>query len=306
MNRKLLFKFFEGKTSFEEEKRIRSWMEKSESNSESFMKNRAEYDIQLLAGHNSVDKKSKKDNITVLKFVSSVAAVALLLIVSGIYIFNYINSEPQFNTVIVPAGQRINLILSDNTNLWLNSNSTLRYPTEFSKNNRTVYLDGEAYFEVSKTKEKPFIVKTPKGDIYVTGTSFNVEAYSKFNNFETSLFKGGVDIFSNEQKLVSLKPNEKVSIKNNEILVEAIEDTGKYLWKDGLIVFNDKSLEEIIHSLERYFDVEIKIDSSTLPQLTYTGKFRQEDGVDYALRVLQKSINFIYERNEVSRVIEIK
>lgn len=305
MNQNLLYKFFEGSTSFEEEKKIKNWLERSEANFDILMQRRKEYDIQILSGSKKLSNKRRKNIEIPLTFISGVAAVIIALIIGGIYLFNVGDRTEQFNTILVPAGQRINLILSDNTNLWLNSNTTFRYPTEFSNENRTVYLDGEAYFEVSKDKKKPFIVKTMKGDIHVTGTTFNVEAYSQFDSFETSLFEGGIDIFNDDTKLVSLRPNEISSLKNGELSISNITDTDHYLWKDGLIAFNNQNLEEILLTLEKYFDVDIQITSTNLPQHSYTGKFRQSDGVDYALRVLQKSIRFNYNRDENSRVIFI-
>ena len=302
MNKDLLYKFFEGKTSLVEEKYIRDWMEKSDDNFDAFMQNRKEYDIQILSGSSSVNSKLKKNTTT---WVSGVAAIIIALIIGGIYLFNSNNHTEQYNTILVPAGQRINLILSDNSNLWLNANTKFRYPTKFSKKNRTVYLDGEAYFDVSKNENKPFIVKTEQGDLRVTGTSFNVEAYSKFKSFRTSLFEGGVDIYNKETKLVSLKPNEIGSLENNQLIIKSITNTDSYLWKEGLIAFNNKKLEDILIDLEKYFDIEIIINSTKLPIHTYTGKFRQSDGIDYALRVLQKSIHFTYSRNEETGIINI-
>src|SRR5690554_5619894 len=304
MKRELLYKFFEGKTSPEEEKNIRVWMEMSESNLNSFMQTRKEYDLQLLSNPKALNNK-KINNKAILTWIPGVAAVIIVLIVGGIYLYNLNNKVVQYNTILVPAGQRINLILSDNTNLWLNANTKFRYPTEFSKDNRTVYLDGEAYFEVSKDENKPFIVKTSKGDVHVTGTSFNVEAYSKFDNFVTSLFEGGVDIYIKDNKSVTLFPNELGILENNQFLIKNITDNDHYLWKDGLISFRNKGIEEILISLEKYFDIEIQINTSNLPQHTYTGKFRHSDGVEYALRVLQKSINFYYSRDVDSGIIFI-
>ena len=303
MNQKLLHKFFEGKTSLDEEKKIRDWMEKSESNFNCFMQSRKEYDIQILSGSNVIASNKKK--LIPLQWIVGAAATIIILIIGGIYLFNIENNIEQYNTIIVPAGQRVNLILSDNTNLWLNANTEFRYPTEFSKKNRTVYLDGEAYFEVSKDENKPFIVKTSKGDVHVTGTSFNVEAYSKFDNFVTSLFEGGVDIYIKDNKSVTLFPNELGILENNQFLIKNITDNDHYLWKDGLISFRNKGIEEILISLEKYFDIEIQINTSNLPQHTYTGKFRHSDGVEYALRVLQKSINFYYSRDVDSGIIFI-
>jgi transmembrane sensor len=303
MNKDLLFKFFEGKSSLDEEKKIREWMEESNSNFNCFMKTRREYDIQILSGSNVIASNKKK--LIPLQWIVGAAATIIILIIGGIYLFNIENNIEQYNTIIVPAGQRVNLILSDNTNLWLNANTEFRYPTEFSKKNRTVYLDGEAYFEVSKDENKPFIVKTSKGDVHVTGTSFNVEAYSKFDNFVTSLFEGGVDIYIKDNKSVTLFPNELGILENNQFLIKNITDNDHYLWKDGLISFRNKGIEEILISLEKYFDIEIQINTSNLPQHTYTGKFRHSDGVEYALRVLQKSINFYYSRDVDSGIIFI-
>ena len=303
MNRNLLHRFFEGKTTLEEEKQIRRWLNMSDNNKKKLDEERIAYDALLLTSLEILTKQ--KNAIFSNPWTISAAAVALLLIVSGLYLMNIKNVPENDNMLLVPAGQRINLILSDGTNVWLNANTSFRYPALFSDKNRTVYLDGEAYFEVSANKKKPFIVKTQQGDIRVTGTSFNVAAYSKFNNFETSLLSGSVDIYKNNKKLVSLNPNQKSTLQNNLLLISEITDTDDFLWKKGLIAFNHKKAEEIFRALEKYFDIVIRFDAEKLPQHTYTGKFRQADGIDYALRVLQKSIRFDYERNDESGIIHI-
>lgn len=303
MDRDLLYNFFEGKTSYSEEKQIQIWIETSHANYIQFLNERNIYDTLLLT---DVSKQSKNKSHLLSNWILGISAAAILLfIIGGIYLFNLSEKEEQYNTILVPAGQRINLTLSDNTHIWLNANSTFRYPSKFSNETRDVYLDGEAYFEVAKNKKTPFIVKTSHGDIHVTGTSFNVEAYSKYEYFETSLFEGGVSIYKNEILLTNLKPNEKSILKNNVLLVSKIVNVDKYLWRKGLISFNNKTLHDIFTSLEKYFDVDIHFDSSNLPQHKYTGKFRQSEGVDYALRVLQKSIMFNYERDKETGVIYI-
>lgn len=305
MKRDLFYRFFEGITSIDEERFLRRWLAESEDNERILLEERKTYDSLLFTSH-EVEGKQKRLSASTIWMISTVAAVALLLIVSGIYLFNSIHSPEQYNTLLVPPGQRINLILADNSNVWLNANTTFRYPSQFSRKNRTVYLDGEAYFEVSKNEAIPFIVKTGMGDVRVTGTTFNVEAYHQFSRFETSLFEGGVEICKDEEILTSLKPNEKSVIEDNKVTVSKITDTDKYLWRHGLIAFNGKKLEEILLTLEKYFDVEIQIHATQLPQHTYSGKFRQSDGVDYALRVLQKSIHFSYHRDEETGIIYIR
>src|SRR5690554_275901 len=305
----ILYRFFEGKATLSEERQIRCWINDSKINEEKFNEERAIYDALLLHSVTESSNKSLKGDrrISLSPWIAgTAAAVILVLLISTLFLIYKKDESLQYNTVIVPAGQRINLILSDNTNLWLNANTKFRYPTEFAKGARTVFLDGEAYFEVSENVKKPFIVKTSQGDVRVTGTSFNVEAYSQHGSFSTSLFDGGVDIYKNDAKLVSLLPNQKSSLENNQLLISKITDQDKYLWRDGLIAFKDKELEEILRTLEKYFAVDIQIDTDKLPEHTYTGKFRQSDGVDYALRVLQRSIRFTYERDEETGTVYIK
>jgi ferric-dicitrate binding protein FerR (iron transport regulator) len=308
MNKELLYRFFEGTATLEEEQRVRQWVEKSEDNRALFMRERKIYDALLLVSPQS-SLENKKEVGTSLWMVSTAVAVFLLLLVSGLYwmrIRDERNFAAQYHTLQVPAGQRMKLILADNTNVWLNANTVFRYPSTFSKKDRTVYLEGEAYFEVSKNKEKPFIVKTNGGDINVTGTSFNVKARSEHQLFETSLFEGSVEIYDNHRKMVSLKPNQQSVFKNGQLVVSQITDYDQFLWRKGLIAFNNKSLEDILGTLSTYFDVQIRIEAQSLPKNTYTGKFRQSDGIDYALRVLQKSIRFSYEKDDETGVIYIK
>ena len=304
----ILYRFFEGKATLSEERQILRWINDSKINGEKFNEERAMYDALLLHSITKSSNRSlKRDRKISLSpwIAGTAAAVILVLLISTLFLIYKKDESLQYNTVIVPPEQRINLILSDNTNLWLNANTRFRYPTEFAKGARTVFLDGEAYFEVSENVKKPFIVKTGQGDVRVTGTSFNVEAYSQHGSFSTSLFDGGVDIYKNDAKLVSLLPNQKSSLENNQLLISKITDQDKYLWRDGLIAFKDKELEEILRTLEKYFAVDIQIDTDKLPEHTYTGKFRQSDEVDYALRVLQRSIRFTYERDNETGTVYI-
>ncbi len=307
MNKELLYRFFEGTATYDEEQQVRQWFEESEHNRTLFMRERKIYDALLLVSPQSSLENKKEVRIS-LWMVSTAVAVFLLLLVSGLYwmrIRDERSFAAQYHTLQVPAGQRMKLILADNTNVWLNANTVFRYPSTFSKKDRTVYLEGEAYFEVSKNKKKPFIVKTEQGEVRVTGTTFNLEAYSEYKNFVTSLFEGSVDIYQNNAKLATLKPNQKGMLQNDRYFISTIDNTDEYLWRNGLIAFNNMKLEDILLELEKYFDIQIEINTKKLPQHRYTGKFRQADGVDYALRVLQKSIHFSYNRDDDKQIIYI-
>ena len=312
-NKEVLHKFFKGTTTIQEEVEIRKWIEASKKNEAAFFQERLLYD-SILLNKNTEENKANKTKPRKIGFWNSfirVAAIFLFLTTTGLLINKYtedLNASHQLHTVIVPPGQRINLILADNSSIWLNANTTFKYPSQFSKKQREVYLDGEAYFDVSSNEKHPFIVNTTQGGVKVTGTTFNVSAYSKYGKFETSLFVGNVGVYLNngEEEIINIKPTQKAIFKDGKFQVSNIEDYDEFLWRRGLIAFNNKQLNEILSVLGQYFDTEIKIDADQLPDNTYTGKFRQSDGIDYALRVLQKSIHFTYERDNEQQIIHIK
>lgn len=312
-NKVLLYKFFKGETTHKEEVEIKQWMEASKRNEAAFYQERLLYDATLL-NKGSLESKTIITPPKRMVFWNSfirVAAIFLLITTVGLLINKFnkdINATNPLHTVIVPPGQRINLVLADNSSIWLNSNSTFKYPSQFSKKQREVYLDGEAYFEVSANEKQPFIVNTHQGGVKVTGTTFNVSAYSKYGKFETSLFEGKVGVYlkNTKEEIININPTQKAIFKDGKLEINNIVDYDEFLWRRGLIAFKNKQLDEILSVLEQYFDITIRIEDDCLPDNTYTGKFRQSDGIDYALRVLQKSINFTYERDNEEQTILIK
>ncbi len=313
MDKEILYRFFEGQATLEEEIKIRDWMESSQENQKEFFRERKVFDAIFLLGHeeemDTVVKRSFYSKIPVREFLKIAAVIALTLSVT---LFVQRKSEDNdhivMNTISVPGGQRVNLTLSDGTNLWLNACSTMEYPAVFSKDKREITLDGEAYFEVAHNRDKPFIVHTKKCDIEVLGTKFNVEAYSNKEVFETSLMEGIVKVFlvNNATHSLILTPNNRVYLKEGRLVIGKIEDFETYRWKEGLICFKNLSFPEIMLKLEKYFDIKIIVRNKQVLNYVCTGKFRQADGVDYALRVLQKDVSFKYERDENNDVIYIK
>ncbi len=199
-NKVLLYKFFKGETSQQEEVEIKQWMEESKRNEATFYQERLLYDATLLnkGTLENIPNSNKPKRMVFWNSFIRVAAIFLLITTVGLLINKYnkdINATYPLHTVTVPPGQRINLVLADNSSIWLNSNTTFKYPSQFSKKQREVYLDGEAYFEVSANEKQPFIVNTHQGGVKVTGTTFNVSAYSKFDKFETSLLEGVVGVY---------------------------------------------------------------------------------------------------------------
>ena len=305
MNKDLMFRFFEGTTTLEEEKLVQTFIEFSEENRNSFMKERIEYDVMLMNANETVPVAKKIVRFSPWIWRAAVV-VGFLLTFSMLYLWKNSNELEKYTTLIVPAGQRINLVLEDSTKVWLNANTTFKYPNGFAKSKRIVYLDGEGYFEVSKNKDRPFTVKTQKGDILVTGTKFNVEAYPRDSVFETSLFEGGVELYKDDAKVAVLKPNQKSLLVNGKLSIVEIDGNESYLWRKGLIAFKNKKLEEILPEFAQSFNVKIKVLAKKLPQEIYTGKFRQEEGIEYALQVLKQSMHFSYQRDFETGIIYIK
>ena len=314
MNKETLYKFFEGNASFEEEVAVKQWMEESTENRQSFLKERKLFDAMLLLGNEKVIKAGKKRysiNLSSLRteFIKIAAVIAITL--GGSYLYHQYSFEKELmatNTISVPAGQRINMTLTDGTNVWLNARTSLTYPVKFSKKNRQVILDGEAYFEVAKDKTKPFIVQTNKYNVEVLGTKFDVNAYSETGEFETTLMSGSVRVASTSdpaQKL-TLKPNNKVYLQDGELHVSVVDDFNPYRWKEGLICFKNESFTSIMKDFEKYYGLTIQVRNKEVLKYVYTGKFRQTDGIDYALRVLQKDIKFSYQRDDENQIIYIE
>ena len=314
MNKETLYKFFEGNASFEEEVAVKQWMEESTENRQSFLKERKLFDAMLLLGNEKVIKAGKKRysiNLSSLRTELIKIAAVIAITLGGSYLYHQYSFEKELmatNTISVPAGQRINMTLTDGTNVWLNARTSLTYPVKFSKKNRQVILDGEAYFEVAKDKTKPFIVQTNKYNVEVLGTKFDVNAYSETGEFETTLMSGSVRVASTSdpaQKL-TLKPNNKVYLQDGELHVSVVDDFNPYRWKEGLICFKNESFTSIMKDFEKYYGLTIQVRKKEVLKYVYTGKFRQTDGIDYALRVLQKDIKFSYQRDDENQIIYIE
>ena len=184
MNKDILYKFFEGNASFEEEAAVKQWMEESAENRLAFLKERKLFDAMLLLGNEEIIKNGKKRfsiNLSSLRTELIKIAAVVAITLGGSYFYYQSSLEKELmamQTITVPAGQRINITLVDGTNVWLNARTSLSYPVKFGKNNRQVVLDGEAYFDVTKDKSKPFIVQTDNYNVEVLGTKFDVNAYS--------------------------------------------------------------------------------------------------------------------------------
>lgn len=306
----LLYHFFAGRASDKQKETIKRWAESSPENYDTLCREKKIFDAGiLLADKTLIANHGKKSAIyRMMNYAARIAAV-LLLVITGYTIYKYqhlVRDSYVMQTINVPAGQRINLILADSTSVWLNSNTRFSYPAVFAGNKRQVELDGEAYFEVSENKEKPFSVHTSKGDVRVLGTHFNLEAYSHSEVLKTSLFEGKVQVRL-KGNTIFLKPNQMLSCyENGKIDLKEIDDYDQFRWREGLICIKSAKFKDIMKLFTKYFGDSIVIENKKVQNYKYTGKFRQNRGVINALRLLQKDAPFVIEQDEERQIIYIK
>lgn len=309
LDRELLFRFFNEATTLEEEQRIRLWIDESDEHRREFFRERKFFDALLLYGNLPGSKESPRFYIPwrkVMVTLSGIAAVVLLTVMTTVYVLQQSFRDETMNTVVVPQGQRVQLTLADGTKVWLNAKTRMEYPQSFkASRQRTVKVDGEAYFEVSKDKKKPFIVRTDKGNVEVLGTKFYISAYASTDVFETSLIEGKVNIRTADETLL-LHPQDKAVLQNGRLVRKQIEDMDVYRWREGLYCFKDLPFENVLKQLELYYDVRFVKENPQIGNLELSGKFRLVDGVDYALRVLQKKVDFSFRRDDDTNVIYLK
>ena len=305
MRRDILYKFFEGKASPKEQRLIGQWLDESEKHKEVLVRERMVFDAMIVSGgitdRQSVQSRKKRTRVVFMELLR-VAAVILVMFLVGGYIYVRKMEEIRLanNIVTVPVGQRVNLQLPDGTSVWLNASSEIIYPAYFSGSTREIHLNGEAYFEVEHNASKPFIVHTETFDIKVLGTKFNVEAYKGMEGFTTALMEGSVEVTDrkNKDKSVRLYPAQKVAFRNGELCKSPIDNYDVYRWREGLICFKETRFADLMRQLEKNYGVRILINNEAVKEKVFSGKFRTTDGIDNALRLLQKEGHYTFEWDE--------
>jgi len=186
---------------------------------------------------------------------------------NGLLVYNAVKAaSPQeipgndnYNSITAPMGGQYQVILADGTKVWLNANSSIKFPVSFTRKERMVEISGEAYFEVSKDKTHPFIVKTSRAEILVLGTHFNVSAYPDDQNTTTTLLEGSVNLHS-EKASALLKPGQQGTVTTNEagITVENTDLQAAVAWKNGLFIFHHENIVSVMKKISRWYDVEVE------------------------------------------------
>ena len=312
MKLELLQKYIEGNASEEEKCCVTEWIQESPDNMREYMAQRKLHDIALWRTESTAEQQQPvKKHFSLRRICMEAVKVAAVFVIAWLGMHYWPSEEQQpepvaMQSIYVPAGQRAELSLADGTKVWLNARTTLSFPGKFNGNTRNVKLDGEGYFAVAKNAEQPFIVETNRCNVKVLGTEFNVMAYSVDSIWETSLLKGAVEIqIPGQTQTLKLEPNTMASLKGNQLTKGTIKEPDHFLWREGLICFNNISVGDMMEKLKLYYGVDIVVNNRHILNNHYTGKFRTKDGVEHVLKVLRLNNRFTYTKDDETNVITI-
>lgn len=269
---------------------------------------------------NKIDKPARITLLARLAKYKIAAMIAILLSIGGIILLTtgrkHEESTNYSQEIKVQKGYQKKVILSDSTVVWLNAASILRIDDGFGKTNRKVYLEGEGYFVVAHDQNLVFTINTKDYTVRDIGTSFNIKAYPSESVFETAVMEGKVAVegkFSATNKVttVFLTKNAVLKIKKEErresvqqtitkdapiVTLKNATNVNTYnYWKDDIMVFDDVSLKEISHELERKYNVVINIKDDSLNHYRYSGNFNKVPGIEQVLEIIQETTPLIYK-----------
>lgn len=285
---------------------------------------------QKMAGESPASGGGKLRHM--LPYAAAIAAILIMVIGVRWWGSSQQKPNPQKNVVSTKYGSKSKIELPDGTQVWLNAGSKIKYDENYGRENRELTLTGEAYFDVAHDATKPFILHTGKMDIKVLGTVFNVKAYPADEVSEAALIKGSIEVTfpDRPQERLILKPNDKISIANKK--EEPARDTARRLraplkerpaimlssiqfapadsaiietsWVNNKLIFRSKTFEELTNDIERWFNVTVKVEDSTILSKTFTGTFSSESITD-ALDAMSMSYPFRYKLDKKRNIVTI-
>lgn len=241
--------------------------------------------LRLASGHTINLEKLQTQNIQ--------ESGTRILLDSLLLSYTAISTPPQkeiFNELIIPRGGEFEIQLSDGSRVFLNADSKLRYPVRFMGTTREVWLEGEAWFDVKKNPDCPFIVHTAETGITVLGTEFTVSAYPKEKITQVTLVNGKVDVEADGKKTV-LAPDQQFTFDRNSRLqkVESVDAASCAAWKEGIFNFKSLPLTELTRRLERWYDVDFIFKNPKLGELEFSGAFKKYNDLRYILNIIEKT-----------------
>lgn len=307
MTQEILFRYFRGEASAEEQRQIGAWLLSSEDAQKEFEQAHFIYEGMVLYG-NSHKPAARKALAYRLRYwgkkLSYAAALAAAVVLTAIGV-RYLTTESlshQMMALQTRPGQTADIELADGTQVTLNAGSRIEYPMTFKGRERRVRIEGEALLKVSHDERHPFVVSTYAADLKVLGTTFDVIALEEEDRFETVLMEGSVQVTSasDPSDVQLMKPGDMVTLSGGRLQRSVAKHT--LSWVDGLVSLEAHDFKELMNTFERVYGVQIV--TATNPSIQgLSGEIRVSEGIDHALKVLQHVINFEYEIYEGTVII---
>lgn len=281
--RDLIQRWLDGTADKDEREIVAEWASECEENEKKLLSEKMVYLASLSGEANS--KRTSKIRTAIYWTMTAAATVAIVLSLFLSYPALDKGNRLSAVNITVPVGQMSRLKLSDGTEIWLNSNSQLDV-VDGNRDERVVELKGEAFFEVAKDPEHPFIVRCGERSVKVLGTSFNVTSYSQ-DNFSVKLFTGSVEMTDAlADYSCTLKPGEQIDFENGHYVRNSENGYDNYGWKGGKQSFTDASLETIMRRVGDYFGVSIKFQDESMKHLRCTCAFHSGNSLEIILDII--------------------
>lgn len=313
-----LYNYFNNAADIDEIRQIEDWLKADPAHQKDFDDAHAVYNAMAFQEADYVPRSgSRVVYRRLIRFGKTVAgiAAALAVIAGAAYVGKYSGEEmlreeiaSVRNVIEVPAGHSMSIVLSDGTKVFLNGGARMEYPPVFSGDRRQVRLSGEAFLNVKHDESRPFRVETYASVIEVLGTEFNVYADEEHGHFSTTLLSGKVKVSTigdKDYEQVILRPDEKATRVDGHLVVTKVPADDVVSWIDGYINIGGIGFEELMHRFEDAYNVRIVLERTDIDGYM-SGKIRVSEGVEFALRLLQQSCNFTFDRDNATGTITIR
>ncbi|MDR1718960.1 MAG: DUF4974 domain-containing protein [Dysgonamonadaceae bacterium] len=217
------------------------------------------------------------------------------------------DTAEEYNEIVIPRGAEYQVTLSDGTQIWLNSESSMRFPVRFTRNERRIQVSGEIFICVAKDSLRPFIVSTPDlGDIRVLGTTFGIRDYKDETLALATLVEGRIAVEGKENTILNLNPSEQLVVDrtSGKELVRTVDVASFVSWKDGVYVFHSQRLEDIMRVIAKWYDVEVSFSNEALRDVVFSGRLKRYEHATALLNAFEKigGIRFVVH----NRIVEVE
>jgi len=312
----LIFLNLSGTANKKEQGQLKEWMSESDQNRQTYHLLKKSWNIEIteptLINEEEVFEKVWKEGVeskTHGAFISAsflkIAASLLIIFMLG-YLVMFVVNKPKTQLVEVhkktirkenPNGQKSKLFLPDGTIVWLNAKSSIEFLESFTDSTRIVHLKGEAYFEVTKDKLRPFIVKTNNVSTEALGTVFNINSFENERDINVKLVSGKVNVTSNGKSFI-LNSGQAISVNRKTKSTNRYEfdNSDVAVWRNGVLIFKNASFDEVIHRLERWYGVSVHVTGPKPKDWQVSGKFDNKYLLEI-LSLIQYTRDFKFELN---------